>query len=215
MFSVTKGLATARAAKASLELFLIAGTIMWVLLTGYLLPSSGLMGVPDSRADVAVAVAIGDRTFAPIVRFESPTPGVVSQPALAGGIAQLRFETTSRLLSFVSTASILAAIALLLYIAWVLRRILLAVIDGRPFDPANGRGLRMLAFLLIVGAFAAPLTEYLLARWVLGSIEVEGIALSPPFRMSLTPILAGLLLYVLSTIFQHGAELEEDRSLTI
>ena len=46
-------------------------------------------------------------------------------------------------------------------------------------------------------------------------LSVEGIDLSPALRFSKDWFLGGLLFLVLSTIFRHGTELEEEKALTV
>ena len=134
-----RNLIPARLIRSLLNFFFFAGLVLLVMATIGTLLVVTIAGEEEFRGDVAVRVALGDRTFLPIARFESDSPAALSSPALVGGNAELRFETGERLLTVVSMSGIFAGVIVLLYGTWVLRGVLDRVLEGRPFDRANVR----------------------------------------------------------------------------
>lgn len=140
---------------------------------------------------------------------------MLSRPALVDGSAQLRFKTSRRPLAVATSAGGMFALVAVALCVELLRGVIARVLEGRPFDPANARALHRLGALAAGIGIGVPAAEFLMARWVLGIVQVQGIALAPALRGSLTPFLVALLLEGLAAVFRHGAELEAERSLTI
>jgi hypothetical protein len=171
----------------------------------------------ESTADAAVSVAIGSGTLRPVAHLEvaRDRPGSVYRASLVKGRGELRFQTTSWALQFATNLTMLIGLGFILYIIHLLRNILRTVLEGDPFAVANIRRLRIIGLILLFGGFAVALAEYLMARIVLARIPLEGVELSPPLDVNETAVLTGLLLLVLATVWQHGADLERDQSLTV
>jgi hypothetical protein len=170
--------------------------------------------------DVNVTVAVGPHSVLPRMPLEmAPAdPGVASdfhRARLVKGYGELRVLSTDLGLHFASMFFFLVGILTVLYAVWTLRRVLHSVLAGEPFAPVNSLRLRRIGFVVLALTILFPFAEYWIGRTVLERPTVEGLSLSPAFRFSTDGVLIGLLFLVLSTIFRHGAELEEERSLTV
>lgn len=209
----SRGVTAARFTRAVLNLFFWLGAVVFVLaVVGTLL--TVLFAGDGFRGDASVMVALGDGLL-PITRLASDSPAALSQPALVGGRAELRFETDDVSLVIPGMGGILLAIAFLLIATWILRGMLDRVLDGRPFDSANVRALHTLALLSVVAPIVLQAVLYFAARRVLSVVDVQGVELGPPLYLGLDPFLLALTLEVLASIFRHGADLEAEQALTI
>jgi hypothetical protein len=212
-------LTSARVIKVYLEVCLVVGALGGgVVLALLLLVSPGY--VQRQGADVTVTVGLGSRAIHPLLPLAVGDGAPGTEPAflragLVDGSGELRAVTTIWRLYFLSMAKLVVAIAVLLWIFWVLRSFLRTVLDGEPFHPANGRRLRAVGLVLIGLTLVAPGVEYLLGRAVLARLTVEGPALTPVLCFPGEAFLAGLIFLVFSSVFRHGTELEEERSLTV
>ena len=96
--------------------------------------------------------------------------------------------------------------------AVLLRRLLLSVADGRPFDPGNAARIAGIAGLVVVASLAnsfLPIigTHLVLTRAGLAGAESPVIAGS---TLPLTPLLVAAILLALAEAFRRGTELAQD-----
>ncbi len=207
----------ARVVKVWLDVVLVLGCIAAGLIAVYLLATS-FTGSAGRTAEVTVA--IGSHSFLPRLPLELEAVGVpddsgVSSAVLVKGYGQLRTQTHRRVQHFVSMLLIEVFLLVVLYAVWTLRAVLLSVLAGRPFAPANSRRLQRIGFVILAVTLLFPIPEYLIGKAVLQDLTVVGLALSPALHFSTDGVLTGLLFLVLAAIFRHGSELERERALTV
>jgi len=218
----------ARIAKLWLEIAIgvlaLAGAVMVVLLL------VGLVWRPPDAylSDLTVQVSVGEqisRVPAPralaaamplkISAAPSGEPDEFRNPMLVKTFGELRLDTSNAGLYCSSMLSLLGAVAVVLWLLWTLRALVVSALDGAPFTRRNVRRLSTIGFAIIGLGLVAPVLQYLLARAVLARAAVEGLPMAPAFRLSADPILGGLLVLVLAAVFSYGVDIEEERSLTI
>lgn len=95
----------------------------------------------------------------------------------------------------------------LLVAGWLLVvvRLLRSFRLGRPFTAANADRLRTLALLVGVGGTVASVGGEWVRRWLLDSSAAAGIV-EQDWSVNVTPLLAGLLLWVLADVWRTRAE---------
>ncbi len=130
----------------------------------------------------------------------------------------------------VSVASVLlgmiSGIALTVLVWWglsVLKRILLPMKEGRPFDVSVSVGIRRLALIILIGGFLQNLPQFIagplfpgnmeLLRSILKEGAVERIQVN--FHFSLGFVFVSLLLLLLSHVFRYGEELQRQSDETL
>jgi hypothetical protein len=100
----------------------------------------------------------------------------------------------------------------LLWGALVVRRLVLSISGGQPFQRGNPARLTQLAGLIAAATIAAGVFPYLAAHLVLGRLGLSGPA-SPLYAhlaIAGAPLLVALFLLVLAQAFRRGAELAQD-----
>ena len=102
-----------------------------------------------------------------------------------------------------------------MWMIFLIRQVVASVLEGDPFTLRNAGRLRLVGLILLVGGILGPLLEYVHASMVLAQVGNHNLPLSPPLSFSADVILLGLIILALSTVFGHGKELEDDKSLTI
>lgn len=213
----TQPSAAARIAKLWLDVLFVLGALVCGAFLIWLVAAPIAMAVSDVPADVSVRVAIGDRALRSVVSVAGRGMGSVAIDSLrvVGGTGELRFVTTQWWLHVASAGHMLIGALLVLWVVYLLRRILASAVAERPFAPANVRRIRLLGLLLLGISVLRPLVEYVTARLVLSRIAIESLALRPPVGFGVEAALGGVLLLALAGIFSHGARLELEKSLTI
>jgi hypothetical protein len=100
----------------------------------------------------------------------------------------------------------------LLWGALVVRRLVLSISCGQPFQRANPARLTQLAGLIVATTLAAGVLPCLAAHMVLGRLGLGGPAspLSTHLVIAGAPLLVALFLLVLAQAFRRGAELAQD-----
>lgn len=100
----------------------------------------------------------------------------------------------------------------LLWGALLMRRLLLSIGGGQPFQRRNAARVAGIAGLVAVATVAASVLPYLAARLVLGRLGLGGPA-SPLYArlaISATPLLLALFLLALAQAFRRGTQLASD-----
>ena len=120
----------------------------------------------------------------------------------------MRITTTSWLLQFIPLGEIMIGTVVILYLIWILRRVLVNVLADRPFDVANGRLLRRCGYVILVLGAIWPIFDYFLADFVLSQIHVTNIELRPAITFEKDVFVVGLLFLVFGLILTRGHELQ-------
>jgi len=211
-----------RIAKIWFDIVLVGGAVAAVLLIGYALMTPWILQTIQGSPgiDVNVPVAVGTHTLLPrmpleVAATEPDERFRFNQARLVKAHGELRMLSTDWSLHFVSMLYPIIYLAVVFSAVWTFRRVLQSVIAGHPFAPENSVRLRRIGFVILALTACGPVAEYWVGRTVLERLTIEGVSLSPAFRFSTDGILMGILFLVLSAIFQHGNELEEERSLTV
>jgi hypothetical protein len=100
----------------------------------------------------------------------------------------------------------------LLWGALVMRRLVLSISRGQPFQRGNAARITQLAGLIVAATIAAGVLPYLAAHLVLGRLRLGGPA-SPLYAhlaIAGAPLLVALFLLVLAQAFRRGAELAQE-----
>jgi hypothetical protein len=102
---------------------------------------------------------------------------------------------------------------LVIAVLWLLRRILVSVRQGDPFTAANVRRLRIVGLLLLIGTPIAALTASAFEQALASSVSApgSGIAIGVPGG----GLIAGLGVFVLAQVFEHGVRMREDIAGTV
>jgi hypothetical protein len=204
--------------------FGVLNSIMqWILnVSYYVVLASGITLVV-----VTIVVSLSNRTeeIPMLVRFQmDPSAYHVAVPTLGLATASTsRLEGDSMLL--IGDSPIRWMIPVLLYVivfcclycavALQLRRILRAVRSGTPFTRANSSRLRTIGALIIIGEVVMTGLKYGLHKWASGALTASGVKLTAVFDLNSITLLLGVLILSLSEIFRYGADLEDERSLTV
>lgn len=209
----------ARVAKLWLEVSMGLIALACVMMILWLLLLAAGLG-HDDLVDLTVMVSIGDSSILPVVPLRLDSSAEEARPAFDGarlvkGSGELRVMTSDRSLHLAMVIGYMGALMVTLLILWKLRLILVSTIAGDPFRRINASRLRTMGLALIGLALAWPVYQYLLAAKVLPRVGVQDLALAPQLQPPMDPLLVGVLLLVLSTVFSHGTSLEDERSLTV
>jgi hypothetical protein len=173
----------------------------WIPLPQPARPEGLVIGVPAAFAVDASQVS-------------APSIGVTAAAIRdATGILRIPASTTRVYVGGLSFALVMLAIV------WFgvsqLRKVVFSLRDERPFAAANAARIRRIAYAVLAG-------ELLRAAFTIGSniyiarhFEAEGMSFDVRLNVSITTIVAGLIIFVLAEVFRAGTHLEEEQSLTV
>ena len=207
-----------RVLKIWFDVVLVLGALSVVVLAGWLAISPFLMADGRMAADAIVQVVVGERSLLPVMPLEigpttatSRNPGI-EKATLVKARGELRVLTTDWWLQFASLGKFLVAMLVILYVIWMLRRVLKNVLDDRPFEPANGGLLRRCGYSILILGVALPPLDYALANYVLRGIHVTNLNLRPAVTFDKDVLVVGLLFLVVGIILTRGNEIQEHES---
>ena len=171
--------------------FLFRESIAWV---GALLAVTGLAGLLNA-------------VIQPINQLTKPVAEVLVNSADGRG-AEFSTVDLPVWLNLLSETKSVAGSAALCAGAWMLRKVLLSIGAGQPFDPRNPRRLRWLALAVFVGTIIAPVATYWSARVVLGHVGADPLTAYLPLELW-GPLLA-LVILAAAEAFRQGRQLADE-----
>lgn len=197
----------AKGARALAGFVLLFGILAAV--GGIVLPLSQLA---QTGATVGVSIADADGLLGDLDADVVPE-GASLDLAGADGATLVAEELPTNLRILTQLPWTLAG-ALLLTGAWLLRRMLLDIAAGRPFDPRMPGRLRGLAVVVLAGTLFPGLLEGVASVVVtqhLGGLPDGSPLAVPLFDAQLTPpLLVVALLIVAAQVFESGRQLTDD-----
>lgn len=183
---------------------------LWIVL------SPVILNVTDVVIMSSVPVAIGTGSEP---RMEVEVAGAEAKGIQAAYLDEaqgtLRLETNDWYLIFISNlAKLLTAIGLT-YLIYLLRSLIIAILQGDVFTQENVILMRRIGYLVLIVAFVKAAVEYIAANEILNQLTIVEPPLSLPSPFQSEVILASLLILVLAQVWSYGLELEYERALTI
>ncbi len=104
----------------------------------------------------------------------------------------------------------LLAAAVVLAVAWLLRRVLADVASGEPFRRANVRRLRIISLTIMVGWSLAGLAAAMVMIPILEAADMGELPLGATWVLPVVPIGIGMVLALMAEAFKIGAGLRDD-----
>jgi Protein of unknown function (DUF2975) len=211
------GTTATRLAKAATDLLWWVALAFSVILVILFLLSPVLLKNDSGVNTVAVQVSFGDPAHR-TVPLDSPDTPRASDVVLTerDTTHHLEFHTTDWALFVMVNWVFLPLLTALLFGVHLLRSFLADVLAADVFTRRNAGRLSRLGWLAIGLGIAGPALEYWRSSIVLARTQLETFALTPA-----TPeweegsVLSGLLLLVLASAWRYGAELQQERDLTV
>jgi len=128
---------------------------------------------------------------------------------------RLQFGTRQRAFFYAVNLTALAYLAAALLGVYLLRSLLSDVLAGDVFTATNAKRVSWLGWLLIVLGIAGPQLEYWRALVILKQVQLSGADLSPADPEAGVTWLLGVLVLVIAAAWRYGAELQDERDLTV
>ncbi|MCP4568049.1 MAG: DUF2975 domain-containing protein [FCB group bacterium] len=96
-----------------------------------------------------------------------------------------------------------------------LRRFIKTVRGGDPFSPDNPKRLRLIGWLVTLGAPVVGILNQIYGRVFIHLVDVPGATLEVNKDIYPFVIFAGLLILIIARVFEVGVKIQEDQKLTI
>ena len=214
--STKQDLKLPRIVKTVLDIIFGLLVVVCVFLVLWIAFSPLILNISDITITSSVPVAIGSGDEP---KFEVEAAGAEAKGIRAAFVDEaqgtLRLETTDWYFIFISNlAKLLTAIGLV-YVIYLLRSVLQAIIQGDVFTQENVARIRRIGYLVLIVAFVKATVEYIAAWEILNQLRIVEPALSLPSPFEAEVILASLLILVLAQVWSYGLELERERAMTI
>jgi hypothetical protein len=211
------GRRTARLAKVSMDLLWWVALLLCAILAILLVLSPLILKNGSGLNEVAVKVSIADPVPGIRTLLDVDTPRA-SEVVLAerNSTHHLEFRTTHWGLFVMVNSVFLPLMTALLLGIHLVRSFLADVLAADVFTRTNARRLSRLGWLAIALGIAGPPLEYFRSWMVLTRIQVDSVALAPARpEWEEGSVLFGMLLLVLASAWRYGAELQQERDLTV
>ena len=163
---------------------------------------------------VAVNVAIDRDAALQTLLVASGNTLLALHPILENAQAQLEYQTTWGFQLLVNTP-LLLAFGLALFGIHLVRSFLADVRAGKAFTSISAGRLTRLGGIIVAGGIAGALVADWQAWMIFRRVQLSGVSLAASSTPWLAVVLAGLLVLVLASAWRYGAELQQDRDLTV
>ena len=104
---------------------------------------------------------------------------------------------------------------LILWVIYVLWKIVQSVKQKNPFIVLNGRRLRIIAFSMIGIELSQGLANLIKMLYLAPQLQFETIIIQSKIHVSFHVIVAGLVILVIAEAFRIGVEMKEEQELTV
>lgn len=220
-----------RIAKVVVDLSWWLGLLVFVMLVVLFLSAplltraSGVMAVFDWNSfevepgngpvGVGLALSIADDSVRSQAVVSLDTMRASAAVLKQESVTRLEFRTRGWFFFYLVNALLLPYLAAVLFGVHLLRWFLSDVLSAQVFTRRNAGRLSRLGWLVIVLDIVGPRLEQLRAWLILERTPLSGAALAPGGSGVTGLWLVGVLILVLGAAWRYGAELQQDRDLTV
>ena len=127
----------------------------------------------------------------------------------------LRFPAQKGAFFSASVAAVVLGFGYLLWMLTQLRHVFRSLSQRLPFVSGNARRIRWVGLAVIFGEIGRAALVYFWSYYTSLHFTASGLRLSASADMNPITIFSGLAILVIAEVFQEGARLQEDQSLTI
>jgi hypothetical protein len=128
---------------------------------------------------------------------------------------KVTFENAPKLISVVLPLCALPLVASLLYTLWLFKGFTKNVKLGRVFDPKNINHLKRIAYVITATWLYLQIGVVIYNLFIVSRFSFENLQFSYSHGSFGGLLIFALFIWVLSHIFQKGAEIEEENLLTV
>ena len=96
-----------------------------------------------------------------------------------------------------------------------LRAVLRSVADNRPFERANAKRIRAIAFAVLGGEAARSMIVFFESYYAKTYFTAPGLSFEAWPEINGASVLGGLIILVIAEVFRTGTRLADEQSLTI
>jgi hypothetical protein len=219
-----------RILKIWFDVVLALGVVAAVLFLVWLVVSPFVLLEAERPTEATIQVTLGEPAFLWFrthpVELEDPgatsTGRSVEKASLFDMSGDLRLLTWNWRIHYGYLAGILVGTALVLWVIWMIRRVLIEVLADRPFAAINGRLFKRCGYVILLTGVLWPPYEFVLSRLTLAEMGSTSPPLHPAITFEKDVFVVGLLFLVFGIILRRGHEiqqheeaLEKDQALTI
>jgi hypothetical protein len=204
-----------RIAKIATDVLWWAGLALAPVLGLGILLSPVLARDAGFQLGVGVPVSIGADTSGAVRLASADTMVAVRVVVEAETHRQLEFDTRSGWFFMLAHVTFLPILVAALAGVRLLRLLLADVLAGRVFTARNATRLSWVGWLTIVLSIAGPLHDRWRSELILGRLRLSGATIAPADGDGNGLWLIGVLLLVVASVWRYGAELQEERDLTV
>jgi hypothetical protein len=133
--------------------------------------------------------------------------------AIERSIGMLRLTRPDR--PWFAMAGAAVMVGLVLWILAELAALCRSVRDGQPFAAGNAMRIRRLALAVVLSEVSRAAVVYAANAYVAAQFAADHLHFTARPHINAFAIVSALILLVLAEVFRTGAELDEDRSLTV
>jgi hypothetical protein len=139
-------------------------------------------------------------------------------PRLFYTTGEIQFETNDwRIQLAVYLMKKILVSGLVVVLLYMIHHLLTDAMEGTPFTMDNARRLKWIGWILLGGGLLKPTYEGLFGKWMPSMIRVQSTTFSPwaDGYFVIAVIVLSCFILILSAVFRHGVELDQEHAMTV
>jgi hypothetical protein len=207
----------------------ICGLVFYIVWMAWILISPMVTGKPQILNEAVrvkigelggnlmpLTLPVGNSKIAVVTATDSSKLFV--SPWLFEASGEVQFQTSDwRIQLAVFLFKRILLTGLFVAILFIMHHFLTDAMQGTPFTMDNARRLKWLGLILLGSSLLKPIWEGLYSKWILSMVRVQNLSVSPwaDGYFSIALILLACFILILSAVFRHGVELEQEHAATV
>lgn len=133
----------------------------------------------------------------------------------------IRFEITASSISDTDISSLYSLLfisitlllIMILFVLQQLKKILKNVVDAKPFAKENAKSIMYTGYIVIAGSVIVPVIKAFMVNKIVHAFDISNV--NVVYTINTEILILGILLLLLSAIFNYGAYLQQEYDTTI
>ena len=138
-----------------------------------------------------------------------------ARPRLTKIRGQLQFAAPTRRTIVAPLLTVIAMLAIAVWVTDQLRRLFRTLREGHPFDPANARRVQRVGWAVILAESVRAMLTFSAQAFARSNFIADGIHFVTDLDFNQGVVFSGVVILVLAEVFRAGTQLSDDQSLTI
>ena len=170
----------------------------------------------EAKSHLTMDIPVALRLDAQPLRATAPGLGIAeAEIRNLRAEGALTFPPPSGTFLTLSAFTLVAALALVLWVVTELRNLFRSLREGRPFVSANAKRIRHVGYAVMLAEAGRVAAGFVFGHYAVSHFAAEGVQFLTRPEVNVLLLVEGIMIVVISEVFRVGTRLEEDQAFTV